>query len=61
MGTAGKNTPHKGVGRKLMAMAEEIAKRECREKVLVISGVGAREYYRMLGYSREDCYMVKAL
>ncbi|MDA1196848.1 MAG: tRNA uridine(34) 5-carboxymethylaminomethyl modification radical SAM/GNAT enzyme Elp3 [Nanoarchaeota archaeon] len=61
IGTAGKNTQHKGVGRKLMAMAEEIAKRERREKILVISGVGAREYYRKLGYSREDCYMVKEI
>ncbi|MBI5390490.1 tRNA uridine(34) 5-carboxymethylaminomethyl modification radical SAM/GNAT enzyme Elp3 [Candidatus Woesearchaeota archaeon] len=50
---------HKGLGRKLMAKAEEIAKAEGKDKMIVISGVGAREYYRKLGYEREGPYMVK--
>ena len=61
IGDAGKNTQHKGVGRKLMAEAEEIAKGEGKDKMVVISGVGAREYYRKLGYARDDCYMIKSL
>ena len=61
IGDAGKNTQHKGVGRALMAEAEKIATKAGKDKMLVISGVGAREYYRKLGYSREDCYMVKTL
>jgi len=54
-------TQHKGYGKQLMAKAEEIAKKEGRDKMVVISGVGAREYYRKLGYEREGPYMVKKL
>ena len=44
---------HRGWGRKLMAEAERIALGEydCR-KILVLSGIGVREYYRKLGYYR---------
>ncbi len=52
---------HKGLGRKLMARAEEIAKSEGRDKMVVISGVGVRGYYKKLGYSKEGPYMVKML
>ena len=31
------------------------------EKMLVISGVGTRHYYRKLGYELEGPYMVKKL
>lgn len=42
---------HMGIGKRLMKAAEEIAKVEYgAEKMLVISAVGAREYYRKLGY-----------
>ncbi len=53
---------HKGLGRKLMAEAERIAKEEfnCR-KMLVISGIGAREYYYKLGYQRDGVYVSKWL
>ncbi len=50
-------TQHRGIGRLLMAKAEEIAE----HKVAVISGVGVRNYYRKLGYEREGRYMVKYL
>jgi elongator complex protein 3 len=52
---------HKGFGRQLMERAEEIAKDDGRDKVVVISGVGVREYYRKLGYEREGPYMCKNL
>ncbi len=44
---------HRGWGRKLMAEAERIAREEydCR-RILVLSGIGVREYYRKLGYYR---------
>ena len=29
------------------------------DKVVVISGVGVREYYKKLGYTQEGEYMVK--
>ncbi len=52
---------HRGFGRRLMEKAEEIACREGKGKMVVISGVGAREYYRKLGYRQEGAYMVKYL
>jgi elongator complex protein 3 len=50
---------HKGYGKMLMLEAEKIAKREGYAKVAVISGVGVREYYKMLGYRLKDTYMMK--
>jgi elongator complex protein 3 len=52
---------HKGYGRKLMAHAEEIAKKEGYSNMAVISGIGVREYYKTLGYHEEDTYMIKNL
>ena len=52
---------HKGLGRKLMEKAEEIALEEGYEKLAVISGVGVRGYFRKLGYELEGVYMVKDL
>jgi len=53
---------HHGLGEKLLREAERIAREEFgAEGLSVLSGVGAREYYRSLGYSLEDAYMVKEL
>jgi len=55
---------HKGYGRKLMWWAERIAQEEFDiKRMLVISGIGVREYYRKLGYKkfRNSFYMVKNL
>jgi elongator complex protein 3 (tRNA carboxymethyluridine synthase) len=53
---------HKGLGRKLVAEAERIAAEEFGVgQIAVLSGVGAREYYRNLGYELIDGYMVKGL
>jgi len=52
---------HKGYGRKLMARAEEIALGEGYKNMAVISGIGVREYYKLLGYHEEDTYMAKNL
>jgi elongator complex protein 3 len=54
-------TQHKGFGKMLMAKAEEITKENGKDKLIVISGVGVRGYYRKLGYSLEGPYMVKML
>ncbi len=57
-----KSPQHIGLGKKLIAKAEEIAKAEFGlKKIAVISGIGAREYYRKLGYRLKDGYMVKYL
>ena len=53
---------HKGYGKQLMKRAEEITKEEFGyDKILVISGVGAREYYSKLGYEKNGPYMAKKL
>jgi elongator complex protein 3 len=52
---------HKGYGKKLMENAEEKARELGRNKVVVISAVGTREYYRKLGFEKEGPYMVKNL
>jgi len=56
-----KNVQHKGIGRILMKKAEEITRQNKKNKIIVISGIGAREYYKKLGYKREGVYMVKNL
>jgi len=55
---------HRGYGSKLVSEAERIAREEYGVKrMLVISGVGVRDYYRRLGYRklRGSFYMFKRL
>jgi elongator complex protein 3 len=55
-------TQHSGLGKNLMGEAEKIAKEEFdAKKLLVISAVGTRQYYRKLGYSLDGPYMAKLL
>ncbi|MCK4473952.1 tRNA uridine(34) 5-carboxymethylaminomethyl modification radical SAM/GNAT enzyme Elp3 [Candidatus Parcubacteria bacterium] len=52
---------HKGLGKKLVKQAEKITKKEFGvKKIAVISGVGARQYWRKLGYKLKDTFMVKS-
>ena len=50
---------HKGFGKKLMEEAERITKEVGFDRIVVISGIGVREYYKKLGYELEGDYMVK--
>ena len=53
---------HKGIGKRLLAEAERLALHEFgRNKMVIISGIGVRGYYRKLGYRREGPYMSKIL
>ena len=52
---------HRGIGKSLLARAEDIAKQNYKDKMVIISGIGAREYFRKLGYKMEGVYMVKGL
>lgn len=53
---------HRGYGKELMNEAERIAKEKFgKSKMVVISGVGAKEYYYKLGYKKEGPYVSKQL
>ncbi|MDD4497825.1 MAG: tRNA uridine(34) 5-carboxymethylaminomethyl modification radical SAM/GNAT enzyme Elp3 [Methanosarcinaceae archaeon] len=52
---------HRGYGKELLEKAEKIAEEAGYGKLSIISGIGAREYYRKLGYSLEGPYMSKKL
>lgn len=52
---------HRGFGKQLLAKAEEIAKQKGKDKMVVISGIGVRNYYAKRGYHLEGPYMVKML
>lgn len=53
---------HIGLGKKLIFEAEKIAREEFdSKKIVVISGVGVRGYYRKLGYKLKDGYMAKEI
>lgn len=53
---------HSGLGKGLMVEAERIAIEEFdAKKILVISAVGTREYYRKIGYVLDGPYMAKSL
>ncbi|MCI0503734.1 tRNA uridine(34) 5-carboxymethylaminomethyl modification radical SAM/GNAT enzyme Elp3 [Candidatus Micrarchaeota archaeon] len=52
---------HHGLGARLLKAAEDAAKEDGRGNMLIISGVGVREYYRKHGYAQDGYYMGKAL
>jgi len=52
---------HKGFGKLLLEKAEEICKNNNKNKLLVISGIGVREYYKKLGYKQDGPYVSKKL
>ena len=54
---------HKGLGKALLQEAERIAREESQaQRMIILSGVGAREYYRTeFGYSLQGDYMVREL
>jgi len=53
---------HHGLGAGLLQQAERIAGEELHaDEVTILSGVGARDYYRQFGYHLEGAYMVKGL
>jgi len=53
---------HRGYGNKLLKEAERIAREGYdKRKMIIISGIGVREYYMKHGYSRDGPYMGKKL
>jgi elongator complex protein 3 len=53
---------HHGYGERLLSEAERIASEVYdKKKILISSGIGARNYYRKFGYKKEGPYMSKLL
>lgn len=52
---------HTGIGASLLKEAENTAKDNGKEDMIIISGVGVREYYSKYGYKRKGPYMAKSL
>lgn len=53
---------HQGLGKELLLEAERITAEEFHvKKLAILSGVGVRDYYRLLGYHLEGNYMAKQL
>ena len=62
VGTESIGSQHRGFGKQLMKVAEEISKIQNFKKVAVIAGVGTREYYKnKCGYTLGKTYMLKEL
>lgn len=58
------NSQHRGIGKFLISVAENISRMYGCNLSTIISGVGVRDYYEHLGYTldqREDQFMVKDL
>jgi elongator complex protein 3 (tRNA carboxymethyluridine synthase) len=55
-----KQWQHRGWGEKLMKQAEKIAfEKFDAKKVIVLAGIGTRNYYRRFGYERDGPFMCK--
>jgi elongator complex protein 3 len=54
-----KRVQHAGLGQLLLKEAEKIAEESGFKKIVVISGVGVRGYYRKFGYRLKETYMLK--
>ena len=50
---------HRGFGKQLVRVAENKAFFNGYRKIAIISGVGVRNYYRQMGYTLMQTYMVK--
>jgi len=62
IGTGAGQVQHRGYGRKLLETAERIAREKYgKNKMVVISGIGVREYYKKFGYATDGPYVSKGL
>jgi histone acetyltransferase (RNA polymerase elongator complex component) len=56
-----KHVQHKGIGKKLINYAENIAKENKYNKIAVIAAEGNKKYYEKLDYIEHQYYMIKEL
>jgi elongator complex protein 3 len=60
---AGQNgaAQHTGLGTRLLAEAEDLARAKSYRRMAVISAVGVRQYYLERGFERGERYLLKSL
>lgn len=56
-----KHVQHRGIGKKLISYAENIAKENKYDKMAVIAAEGNKKYYEKLDYIEHQYYMIKQL
>ncbi len=56
-----RHTQHRGLGRRLVEAAAEIAAAAGYADLAVISAIGTRDYYRGLGFTDGELYQHRAL
>ena len=61
LGTRKSGWQHRGWGAKLVDAAENESREEGYKILNITSGIGARGYYRRLGYTLKEPYMIKEL
>jgi elongator complex protein 3 len=52
---------HTGLGKRLMAEADRIAREKGYRRMAVIAAVGTRQYYLERGFERGELYLVKTI
>jgi len=52
---------HRGFGRQLLEKAENIARERGYQKMVIISGIGVKEYFGKFGYEKDGPYVSKKL
>ena len=55
------NSQGRGIGSKMLQIAEELTSKHGYNKVAIISGVGVRDFYRKNGYTLSQNYMTKTM
>jgi elongator complex protein 3 len=59
---SGKAWQHRGYGEALLSRAEQVSSEDYdRRKIVVLSGLGAKQYYKRLGYDYDGPYISKML
>ena len=58
-GKRANSTQHRGTGKSLLKIAEQIAWESGTNGTVVITGEGVRSYYHQRGYKDEDTFVVK--
>jgi elongator complex protein 3 len=52
---------HTGLGKRLLAEADQIARTKGYRRMAVIAAVGTRQYYLERGFERGELYLVKSI